>query len=217
MLSAAVPDGVADAARSFRGGEGALSGAGRTRGRAAAAEYAFAGGAGVAAIAPNFSRSPSDRSTKPATLRILRALPKRTQKLIGLAPCAARIADFHLFVCADRRGARITGRLSGDSALPQSARNNTMTTWGETNHDGEADRIYRERLFDPTLEAPFLDTTDTHLGRAQLCLAWRGGGAAIPATNERCVLSTAGRARSPTARRCPSRCGRNDVPRCVAE
>ena len=42
------------------------------------------------------------------------------------------------------------------SALPHSARNNTMTTWRETNHDREADRIYRERLFDPTLEAPFL-------------------------------------------------------------
>ena len=31
-----------------------------------------------------------------------------------------------------------------------------MTSWGETNHDREADRIYRERLFDPTLEDRFL-------------------------------------------------------------
>ena len=71
-----------------------------------------------------------------------------------------------------------------------------MTTWGETNHDGEAARIYRERLFDPTLEAPFLDTTDTHLGRAQRCLA-RACGAAPPSqSTERAVRALDGRARA---------------------
>ena len=69
-----------------------------------------------------------------------------------------------------------------------------MTSWGETNHDGEADRIYRERLFDPTLEAPFLDTTDTHLGRARRCLA-RACGTAPPST-ERAVRALDGRARA---------------------
>ena len=69
-----------------------------------------------------------------------------------------------------------------------------MTTWGETNHDREADRIYRERLFDPTLEAPFLDTTDTHLGRARRCLA-RACGTAPPST-ERAVRALDGRARA---------------------
>jgi hypothetical protein len=69
-----------------------------------------------------------------------------------------------------------------------------MTTWGETNHDREADRIYRERLFDPTLEAPFLDTANTHLGRARRCLA-RARGAAPPST-ERTVRALDGRARA---------------------
>ena len=69
-----------------------------------------------------------------------------------------------------------------------------MTSWRETNHDREADRIYRERLFDPTLEAPFLVTTDTHLGRARRCLA-RACGAAPPST-ERTVRALDGRARA---------------------
>ena len=50
-----------------------------------------------------------------------------------------------------------------------------------TNNEREAVRIYRERLFDPTLEAPFLDTADTHLGRARRCLA-RARGAVPPST-----------------------------------
>ena len=69
-----------------------------------------------------------------------------------------------------------------------------MTTWGETNHDGEADRIYRERLFDPTLEAPFLDTTNTHLGRAQRCLALACGTAPPSPATERAVRALDGRA-----------------------
>ena len=69
-----------------------------------------------------------------------------------------------------------------------------MTSWEETNHTREADRIYRERLFDPTLEAPFLDTTDTHLSRARQCLA-RARGAAPP-SNERAMRAIDGRARA---------------------
>jgi hypothetical protein len=71
-----------------------------------------------------------------------------------------------------------------------------MTTWGETNHDGEADRIYRERLFDPTLEAPFLDTTNTHLGRARRCLARACGTAPQSPATERAVRALDGRARA---------------------
>jgi hypothetical protein len=63
-----------------------------------------------------------------------------------------------------------------------------------TNNEREAVRIYRERLFDPTLEAPFLDTTDTHLGRARRCLA-RARGAAPPST-ARAVRALDGRARA---------------------
>ena len=69
-----------------------------------------------------------------------------------------------------------------------------MTSSEETNHTREADRIYRERLFDPTLEAPFLDTTDTHLSRARQCLA-RARGAAPPST-ERAMRAIDGRARA---------------------
>ena len=63
-----------------------------------------------------------------------------------------------------------------------------------TNNEREAVRIYRERLFDPTLEAPFLDTADTHLGRARRCLARARG--AVPPSTERLVRALDGRARA---------------------